>query len=83
MGHIVQRRRRWRAVCASVAILYGAICAPGPAAADDAALPEVLTLEEAADFLRVDRLVLKDMARRQEVPGRRIGVAGDGQRTRN
>ncbi len=49
-----QRRRRWWAVCASVAILYGAICAPGPAAADNAALPEILTLEEAADFLRVE-----------------------------
>ena len=69
------QRRRWRAVCASVAILCGALLASAPAAAHDAAaLPEILTLEEAADFLRVDPLVLKDMAHRQEVPGRRIGV---------
>jgi excisionase family DNA binding protein len=48
---------------------------PGAAASGDtAAIPEVLTLDEAADFLRVDLPVLEDMARRQEVPGRRIGV---------
>ncbi len=48
---------------------------PGAAASGDtAAVPEVLTLDEAADFLRVDPLVLKNMARRLEVPGRRIGV---------
>ncbi len=39
-----------------------------------AAVPEILTLKEAAEFLRVDPFVLKDMARRQAVPARRIGV---------
>ena len=44
------------------------------AAEDTAPVPEVLTLKEAAEFLHVDPLVLKDMARRQEIPSRRIGV---------
>ncbi len=48
--------------------------AAASAAEDTAEVPEILTLKEAADFLRVDPLVLKDMARRQEVPSRRIGV---------
>jgi excisionase family DNA binding protein len=58
--------------------LGGAFLVSGPVAAaaaeDTAAVPEILTLKEAAAFLRVDLLILKDMLRRQEVPGRRIGV---------
>ncbi len=34
---------------------------------------EVLTAEEAADFLRIDRKTLYDAANRGEIPHRRIG----------
>ena len=75
MEQTAQRQYRWLAVCASIAILHGAFLVSGPVAAEDtAAVPEVLTLKEAAEFLHVDPLVLKDMARRQAIPGRRIGV---------
>ena len=70
-----QRPCRRLAVCAFAAVLHGAFFVSGPVAADDAAaVPEILTLTEAAELLRVDPLVLKDMARRREVPGRRIEV---------
>jgi excisionase family DNA binding protein len=75
MAQTAQRRCRFLAVCASIAILCGAFLVSDPVAAEDtAAVPEVLTLKEAAEFLHVDPLVLKDMARRQAIPGRRIGV---------
>jgi excisionase family DNA binding protein len=52
-----------------------ATASPGEASTFEVpADPEVLTLKEAAAFLQVDPLVLKDMVRRQGIPGRRIGV---------
>lgn len=37
--------------------------------------PEVLTLEEAAQLLRVDEKTVRDLAARGELPGRKLGRA--------
>ena len=36
-------------------------------------LPEVLTLEEAAEYLRVSESDISDLVRQQDLPGRKIG----------
>lgn len=40
----------------------------------DAAEPEIMTLEEAAKFLRISRPTLLELVKRKQVPGRQIGA---------
>jgi len=69
----IQRYRRLVG-CAAATLLCGALLASRPVAADDtAAWPDVLTLEEAATFLRLDAGELEGLALRAEVPGRCVG----------
>lgn len=44
-----------------------------PQAPVPAVLPEVLTLAEAAEFLRVSESEVHDLIRQQGLPGRKIG----------
>lgn len=37
-------------------------------------LPEVMTVQEVADLLRVDVKTVRDMFHRRELPGRRVGA---------
>ena len=41
---------------------------------DEMVWPEVLTLEEAASFLRLNSTELEELAQNAEAPGRRIGT---------
>jgi len=75
MERTATRRYRRLVVCAAATLLCGALLAAPAVAADDAAAwPEVLTLEEAAKFLRLDTSELEGLALRTEVPGRRVGT---------
>ena len=61
----------WLATCAVLAL--GLPNAASANASEDVALPDVLTLDEAAKYLRVDAEELDRLAETGEAPGRRIG----------
>ena len=83
MAQRAQQHRSWRqlwgpalvlCVLAVTAAPAGAEQPADPAVVQSSAWPEVMTLEEAALFLRVEPRELEDLALREEVPGRRIGT---------
>lgn len=84
MARSAQRSRSWCRLWGLALALYvlavtaapaGAEQRADPAAVQPSAWPEIMTLEEAARFLRVDSRELEDLALRGEVPVRRIGTA--------
>ena len=83
MAQTIQQRRSWPKLWGLGLVLYvlSMIAAPAgaeqqadPAAVQPSAWPEVMTLDEAARFLRVEPRELEDLAVREEVPARRIGT---------
>ena len=79
MRRALVRRKDWRSLWAPALLLCFLVATAGPADAEQPALqpsawPEVMTLEEAARFLRVSPAELAQLADWREVPGRRVGA---------
>ncbi len=76
MKQTTRRHRAWRRLGAAV-LLFCVLDAPAVAAKESTpppAAPAVLTLHAAAPLLRIGSDELEQLARRNEVPARRIGT---------
>ena len=69
--HIAQSRRWWR--LGAAIFMFDMLTAVADAAPASAPASDVLTLNEAAELLRVDAGELEQLASRSEAPARRIG----------
>ena len=65
--------RAWRRLLKAAFFIFVAICATASNGAAQSVSPDVLTLGEAAELLRIDANELEQIALRNEVPTRRIG----------
>lgn len=80
--HLYTGRRLWVAMLACAAVWLGCVMLPdrlvaevGHAPASDISLQQdVLTLEDVATFLRVERTVVEQLAQQHCLPGRRVGT---------
>jgi len=71
--HIAQSQRLWR--LGAAIFMFGLLSASTQAAPASSSAPDVLTLSEAAELLRVDAGELEALASRSEVPARHIGAS--------
>jgi len=69
--HIARSQIWWR--LGAAIFMFGLLSAGTQAAPASSSAPDVLTLSEAAELLRVDSAELEQLASRSEVPARRIG----------
>ncbi len=79
MRRALVRRKDWRSLWPPALLLCFLVATAGPADAEQPALqpsawPEVMTLEEAARFLRVSPAELSQLADWRQVPGHRVGA---------